>query len=67
MKSAFDLVNQDIATPTVLDRRLYIPLPIPRVLYLVQDVNVVAPWNLCNSLLHKFLRQAKPQRMLAYI
>jgi len=49
-----DVVDEDIAAPAVLDGGLGIPSTFLWLLNPVEQHLVVAPWNLCSNLLHKF-------------
>jgi hypothetical protein len=51
---ACDLVDERIPTPATLDRLAYVPLSFPGAFYGIEDADLMAPWQLCNNLLHKF-------------
>jgi len=53
VQAAFDLVNQDIPAPTVLDGLAYVPFALTRIFHVVEDTDVMTPGDLCNKLLHK--------------
>jgi len=54
-KAAFDLVNQDVAAPAVLKGGVNVSLALDGILHVVENAEVMAPWNLCNKLLHNCL------------
>ena len=53
MKVALDLVDQDVAAPTVFDRLPCVPFAARNVLDVLQKPDDVAPRQSCNNLLHK--------------
>src|SRR5206468_12177539 len=52
---AFNLVNEDIPAPAVLNGLLCVPNALSQSLQLVQNRAVMEPWQLCSNLLHKAL------------
>src|SRR5439155_25125941 len=50
---AFNLVNENVPAPSVLDSLLRVPNPLRQSLHLVQNRAVMEPWQLCSNLLHK--------------
>jgi len=58
-----DLVNQNVATPSVLNGRFGVPDTVFGSLDAIQDADIVAPRNLCNKLLHNcFIRPGLAER-----
>jgi hypothetical protein len=53
VKFTFDLVDEDIAAPAVLDSLPDVPFTLNGVRKFVDDHTVMEPGNLCSSLLHK--------------
>src|SRR5438552_17991431 len=52
---AFNLVNEDVPTPAVLNGLLRVPNALSQILQFVQNRAVMEPWQLCSNLLHKVL------------
>lgn len=52
---ALDLMHQDIAAPAVFERLSDVPFSLARILHRIENPDLVAPGQLCNNLLHKFL------------
>jgi hypothetical protein len=50
---AFNLVNEDVAAPSVLNSLLRVPNALRQSLYFVQNRAVMEPGQLCSNLLHK--------------
>src|SRR5690606_29685565 len=54
VEAALDVVDQDVAAPALLDGRLGVPFAQVGGVQLVQQGDVVPPWQLCNGALHYF-------------
>src|SRR4028118_1021599 len=52
IQTAFDLVDQDVAAPAMLDGLTGIPETLYRILHDLNQANIVAPRQSCNNLLH---------------
>src|SRR5438067_13829600 len=52
---AFNLVNEDVPAPAVLNGLFGVPNALGHSLQLVQNRAVMEPWQLCSNLLHKVL------------
>src|SRR4051794_39551508 len=55
IQAAFDLVDQDVAAPAMLDGFAGIPKTLCRILHGLDQANIVAPRQSCNNLLHDLL------------
>ena len=66
VKPTLDLEDEDILAPSMFHGGFQVPLPRRPVLNPVEEPRLVAPGQLCNNLLHKFL-PVKPRRRPAYI
>ena len=59
----FDLMNQDVAAPAMLNGRFGVPDAVLGSLDQIEDADVMAPRNLCNKLLHNcFIRPGLTER-----
>jgi hypothetical protein len=54
IETAFDLVDEHIPAPATLGRLADVPFSFRGAFYGIEDADLMAPWQLCNNLLHKF-------------
>src|SRR3712207_1276621 len=52
IQTAFNLVDQDVAAPAMLDGLTGVPKTLGRILHGLDQANIVAPRQSCNNLLH---------------
>ena len=56
VKSALDLIDEDVAAPAVFKRCPSVPKSFVGVFHLIEQTDVMPPRDLCNNLLNKLLR-----------
>jgi hypothetical protein len=55
VEATFNLMDQDVAAPSMRDGLTGIPETLCRILHGLDQANIVAPWQSCNNLLHDLM------------